>query len=333
MTPHGYIAVNAVHGNSSEGNAVADNAARRPAPDEKVAAARLSLYSNIFLTGIKLAAGLLSGSVSVLSEAAHSASDLLASSIALVSVRVANLPPDEEHPYGHGKAESLSTLAEAVLLLFAAAWIIYEAITRLVAGAGPRRLGWGIAVMAISAVVNLLVVRTMFRVARQTDSLALHADAENHRADIYTAAGVLAGLVLVRITRRSLFDPILAIGVSMLIVRAAWRLIWGALGPLMDTKLPRSDVDRVRKVLDSEPGVLGYHRLRTRKSGSVRHVDAHVQMDDDMTLREAHDLTERVEDRIRQELPNTEVTLHTEPYRAELRHQHENHGGPPPGNG
>jgi len=170
----------------------------------------------------------------------------------------------------------------------------------------------------------------MLRVARQTDSLALHADAENHRTDIYTAVGVLVGLLLVRITGRSLFDPILAIGVSLMIVRAAWTLVRGALAPLMDTRLPREDVDLVRRVLDSEPGVLGYHRLRTRKSGSVRHVDAHVQMDDDLTLREAHDLTEMVEDRIRNSLPNTEVTLHTEPYRAEQQHQHEDHGGPPP---
>jgi cation diffusion facilitator family transporter len=182
------------------------------------------------------------------------------------------------------------------------------------------------AVMGIAAVVNILLVRYLLRVARRTDSLALQADAENHRADITTSLGVLVGLALVRITGRGFFDPALAIVVSLMILRTAWRLTWGALPPLMDTQLSPEDVNVVRHVLEAEPGVRGYHKLRTRQSGAVRHVDAHVLLEDDLPLREAHELTEKVEDRIREELPNAEVILHIEPYHAEQQHQAQEHG-------
>ncbi len=293
---------------------------------DRMAAARLSLVSNLFLTGIKIGVGLLTGSVSILAEAAHSLSDLLASALTLVSVRAAERPPDDSHPYGHGKAESLSALAESLLLFLAAGYIVYEAVGKLKVKAGPQRLDWGLAVMATAALVNVFVVRFMFRVARQTGSQALHADAENHRADIYAASGVFVGLLLVRLTGLGIFDPILAIFVSFLILRTAWILAREALAPLMDSQLSPEDVDIVRHALDSDSSVLGYHKLRTRQSGSARFVDAHVLMDDDLTLWEAHELTEGVEERVRALLPNTEVTFHTEPFHAEQRHQQEEHG-------
>jgi cation diffusion facilitator family transporter len=299
-------------------------------PGEKVAAARLSIYSNALLTVAKLMVGVFTGSVSVLSEAAHSASDLVASSIAFFSVRIADLPADEEHPYGHGKAESLSSMAEALLIFGAAAYIIFEAVHRLVSRESPHRVDLGLAVMGVSVVANTLVARYLFHVARKTDSLALEADAEHLRTDVYTSVGVIVGLALVRLTGLSWIDPAMAICVALIIIHAAWRLTRGSLDPLMDTQLPQEDTDAVRAVLDHEPKVLGYHKLRTRKSGSARYVDAHVMMDDNMSLLEAHDLTETLEDRIREQLPNTEITLHTEPYDAERRHQYEHHGGPHP---
>lgn len=298
---------------------------------DKVAAARLSILSNTLLTIGKLVAGVLSGSVSVLSEAAHSATDLLASWIAFFSVRIADQPADEGHPYGHGKVESLSGMAEALLIFGAAAYIVYEAVDRLIHRAGPPRPDIGIGVMLASVIVNSLVARHLYQVARRTDSLALEADAEHLRTDVFTSVGVLAGLILGRLTGWPLLDPIVAIAVSLLIMSAAARLMRGAVAPLMDERLSADEVEAVRTVLDNEPAVRGYHKLRTRKSGSSRYVDAHVLMDDHMTLLEAHDLTECLEDRIRGELPNTEVTLHTEPYHAEQRHQYEQHGAPPPG--
>lgn len=288
-------------------------------------AARLSLGSNLTLLLLKLGVGLMSGSVSVLSEAAHSGSDLIASALTLFSVHIVDLPPDEEHPYGHGKVEGLSTLGQGLLLTGVTAYIVYEAIHRLLHHEAAPKVGWGMAVMGVSAIINVFVVRVVRRVAQQTDSLALEAVSKDHLADIYAAGGVLVGLILVHITGQSFFDSLLALAVASLILHSAWSLLRDGSRLLMDTQLPLEEVKAVRRILDDEPSVLDYHKLRTRKSGSVRLVDAHILLDDDLTLLQAHDLTEAVEDRIRAALPNTEVTLHMEPYQAEQQHQKQIH--------
>ncbi len=296
----------------------------------KVRAARVSIYSNTTLVLLKLVAGVLSGSVSVVSEALHSASDLLASFIAFFSVRVSDRPADEDHPYGHGKIESVSGLAEALLIFAAAGYIIYEAIEKLITQVPIAHLEAGIVVMGISAGANVLVARYLFRVADATDSLALKADGEHLRTDVLTSAGVMVGLILARITGWAILDPIVAIVVALVILHAAWVLSRSAMEPLLDKQLPDTDLTVVREILDSSTGVRGYHKLRSRKSGSSRLIDAHVMMDDNLTLLEAHDLTERIEDLIRERLPNVEISLHTEPFEAEQVHQFERHGGPPP---
>ncbi|RYX82925.1 cation transporter [bacterium] len=295
---------------------------------EKELAARLSLGSNLTLLIVKLAVGFLTGSVSVLSEAAHSASDLFASILAVVSVRVVDMPPDEEHPYGHGKAEGISTLAQGVLLSLVASYIIYESVKKLSEPHETQHMEWGMVVMAASALINIFVVRFVLRIAKKTNSLALIAVSKDHMADIYAAIGVLIGLVLVRVTGKTFFDPIMAIAVALLIFRSAWHLFSEATHILMDTNLPPEDVERVRQILEDEPKVLGYHKIRTRQAGSVRHVDAHILLDDNSTLLEAHDLTEEIEDRIRAILPGAAVLLHTEPYHAEQEHQIRDHGTP-----
>jgi cation diffusion facilitator family transporter len=307
----------------------------RPAGSEarrrKTSAARLSIASNTALVLLKLGVGFATGSVSVLSEAVHSASDLLAAGIAFFSVRASDTPPDAEHPYGHGKMEALSGLAESALIFAAAACIIYEAGLRLIRPAPqPPQVAAGIAVMGFSTLLNFYLSRYLRRVAQETDSLALEADAEHLRTDVLTSVGVLAGLALVRVTGQAWFDSVSALLVVLLILHAAWRLSRDALRLLMDVRLPAGEEAAIQEVLETEPRVLGYHKLRTRKSGSQRHVDVHVQMDDDCTLVEAHDLAEELEDRMRAVLPQIQVNIHIEPYRAEMRHQHEAHGAPPP---
>jgi len=292
---------------------------------EKIKAARFSIFSNTTLTVLKLGVGLITGSVSVLSEAVHSGSDLMASWIAFFSVRQSDLPADDKHPYGHGKVESLSGMAEAFLIFAAAIYIVYEAILKILHHTTPQRLDLGIGVMAVSVAMNFYIARYLFRVAKKTDSLALEADAEHLRTDVYTSLGVLIGLALARLTGYYLLDPIVAILVAMMIFHTAWRLTMSAVESLMDTQLPISDVGAVKEIFEIEPRVLGYHKLRTRKSGSFRYIDAHILLDDKLSLPQAHDLTEEMEDRIRARLPNTEVTLHTEPYEAENRHLHEHH--------
>lgn len=297
---------------------------------EKVRAARLSVVSNTILVILKFVVGTLTGSVSIVSEAFHSMSDLLASWIALITVRVSDAPADEDHSFGHGKFESLSGMAEALLILGAAVYILYESWHKLLSGEAPERVDLGIVVMGFSAVANWLIAGYLFRVARKTDSLALEADAEHLRTDVWTSLGVVIGLALYLWTGKVWFDPLVAIGVALMMLAASLRLIRQAADPLVDAALPEEEVESVRRVFREDSRVLGFHKLRTRKSGSSRHVDAHVQLHDDMTLLEAHEVTEELEDRIREALPKTEITLHTEPFHAEMRHQHEAHGGPSP---
>lgn len=208
-----------------QGQAGADAAEResKVVRARKTRAARLSVASNAAFVVVKLVVGLSSGSVGVLSEALHSATDLVASGIAYFSVRQADAPPDDDHPYGHGKIESVSGLAEALLIFIAAAVILYEAIHQLAAPAPEETppVGAGLVVMTLSIVVNVALSRHLRRVATETDSLALQADSEHLRTDVVTSIGVLVGLILVRVTHRAWFDPVTAILVALLILRTS----------------------------------------------------------------------------------------------------------------
>jgi cation diffusion facilitator family transporter len=279
----------------------------------KTGAAWLSVGSNALLVLLKLAAGLFTGSISVLSEAAHSAVDLFAAAIACFAVRVAERPADPEHPYGHGKVENLSAVIEAALIFGAAAYIVYEAYGRLFAPPPIRRVDLAFGVMGVSAVLNWLVSRHLLHVARKTDSPALLADAHHLSVDVYTSAGVMGTLLLMRITGQPLLDPIIALLLAGLIVKVAWELTQEAGGGLLDTRLPPAEIGRLRAVLDGDSRVIGYHRVRARRSGAHRHIDLHLLVDPEMSLRDAHHLAEEVEDRIRAELAHVSIVTHVEP--------------------
>lgn len=293
------------------------------APD-KVKAARLSIISNAVLVCLKLSVGLSIGSVAVVSEAIHSATDLVASIIAFFAVRVSDAPPDPEHPYGHGKVESISGVLEAILILIAGGYIIYEATRALLAHRESEHVTWGIGVMAFSAVVNFFIARYLFRVAHATDSLALEADAHHLQIDVWTSVGVVAGLALVAFTGNPLFDPAVALMVALFILKTGWDILRRAFAPLVDERLPEEEIRQVEELMVNNPNILGWHKLRSRKSGSHRHIDVHIQVDDDMSLRDAHQLTEDLEDDIRATLPNVHVVIHTEPFEEEKRHHQEN---------
>jgi cation diffusion facilitator family transporter len=305
--------------------------------NKKIVAARLSIASNATLVLLKLIVGITSGSISILSEGFHSASDLLAAGIALMAVRIADLPPDERHPYGHGKAESLSGLAEALLIFVAAGYIVYEAINKIRAPhhATHSSLNIGLLLMAFSAIINTVLSTHLFRIAEQTESLALKADAEHLRTDVITSIGVFVGLLLVRVTENNIFDPLTALVVALFILKTTWNLAKDALNLLLDERLPEGEEGKIRQILDQDSLVLGYHKLRTRKAGAHRYADVHVQIDDNSTLIEAHQITEEIEDKIRAVFPSMSVSIHIEPYHIEMKHQREVHGvhyekSPPP---
>lgn len=281
---------------------------------EKIRAARISVLSNSLLVSIKLVVGILMGSVAVLSEAIHSGLDLLASIIAYYAVGKSGMPADERHPYGHGKWENVSGVVEALLILAAAVYIIYEAVSRLIQGSEIEHLGLGTAVMAVSALVNWFVARYLFSVARKTSSVALEADAWHLRADVYTSLGVLVGLGLIAVTKITILDSVAAIAVALLIIKSSIQLTINAMGDIFDVRLPAEDEAKIREVLSGHEGsCINFHRLRSRKSGSIRFIDMHLVVPRKWSIEEAHKVSDTIEQEIRQALPNTQVIIHVDP--------------------
>jgi cation diffusion facilitator family transporter len=281
---------------------------------EKVKAARWSIVSNSSLVVVKLVIGVLMGSVSVLSEAIHSGLDLLASIIAYYAVGKAGKPADERHPYGHGKWENVSGVVEALLILAAALYILYEAGMRLTKGSQVDHIGLGTAVMAISAIVNWFMSGYLFRVAKKTRSIALEADAWHLRADVYTSAAVLGGLIALSLTGISQLDSIVAIAVALLIIKSSIDLTKTAIGDIFDQRLPAEDEGKIREVLSRhERECIGFHRLRSRKSGAIRFIDLHLVVPRAWSIEEAHTLGDTVEKEILEELSSTQVIIHIDP--------------------
>lgn len=282
----------------------------------KSRAASVSIASNSCLIAFKLVVGLLSGSISIISEALHSSSDLVAAIIAFYAVRKAAKPADRDHPYGHEKIENVSGVVEALLIFLAAIVIIYEGIKKLLDGVHIEHVWLGVGVMAVSALVNLAVSRKVLSpAARKTDSAALEADAAHLLTDVFTSAGVAFGLLLVQITGIKLFDPIAAITIALLIISTAYRLVTKSTRVLLDETLPDDELEVIRACVSEHRGELitGYHQLRTRRAGSRRDIDLHVTVDERMTVTEAHDVAEHIEADIRACVPNADVLVHVEP--------------------
>jgi cation diffusion facilitator family transporter len=281
----------------------------------KSGAAALSIVSNSILIALKLAAGAITGSIAILTEAIHSLVDLVASVIAFVSVRKADEPADADHPYGHEKVENLAAAIEGMLILVGAGIIVYEATRRLVEGSAVESLGVGIAVMGISVVANLVVSGVLSRRARIDESPALEGDAAHLRTDAMTSAGVLVGLALVEITGAASFDSITALIVAAAIVWAGIRIIRRSSGVLVDAALPAAEMDRIEAAIAAArtSEVAGYHKLRARRAGNRRHIDFHVQYRSGTTLERAHDLAHEMRGSIEAEIPHAEVLIHVEP--------------------
>ena len=279
----------------------------------KSRAAGLSVLSNTLLTLLKLAVGLLSGSVSILSEAIHSSNDLLAAIIAFVSVSRSDRAADAEHPYGHGKIEGISSAIESALIVGAAIWIVVEAVKKILHPEPVEHLGLGTAVMVFSGIVNVLVARHLMAVGKAQDSLALQADAHHLSTDVYTSLGVGAGLLAVWITGYAIIDPLAAIAVAGLILKIGVSLTIESAEHLLDRAWPADEVARASAILGGHEAVLDVHNLRTRKSGSRRLLDAHLVMRGHLTLREAHDIVNDLEAALHAEWPAVAPTIHVEP--------------------
>ncbi|HEU4658752.1 MAG TPA: cation diffusion facilitator family transporter [Capillimicrobium sp.] len=283
--------------------------------DVKQRAAALSVASNSLLIVLKFVAGIVTGSVALLAEAMQSVIDLVASVVAYVSVRKADEPADENHPYGHEKIENLAAAIEGVLILVGSGIIAFEAVRRLVDGGEVERLGFGIVIIALTIVVNLAVSYVLHRRARETGSPALEGDAAHLRTDALTSVGVLVGLVLVQITDAAWLDPVVALLVAAAIVATGVRLVLRSGRVLVDEALPSEELDVIREAVVSfgPRGVVGFHKLRARRAGARRLVDLHVQFRSGTTLEEAHATAHELQDDIRARLGEVDVLIHIEP--------------------
>jgi cation diffusion facilitator family transporter len=278
----------------------------------KVSIARLSIISNTLLILMKLAVGLISGSVSILSEAIHSSMDLIAAIIAFFSVRVSDNPPDSRHPYGHGKIENISGVIESLLIFIAAVWIIYEAVKKLLgAKIELDSIALGSIIMFISAAVNVFVSRRLYKVARATNSVALEADALHLRTDVYTSLGVAIGLGLIIVTGINWFDPVIAILVALFIVKEAYSLMVKAFTPLLDTAWNNDEIKELETTLNKLE--VSYHDLRTRVAGNYRFVDIHIQIPEDVSVGKAHNYCDKIENELTGMYNNLTVNIHVEP--------------------
>ncbi len=281
-------------------------------------AAKISVYSNTFLLIMKIIVGGLINSVSVLSEAIHSGMDLLAALIAFFAVSQSEKPPDEEHQFGHGKFENVAGFVEAILIFGAALWIVWEAAQKIITKEPVAEPLWGLAVMMISGTVNIVVSSVLMKTARSTDSVALEADAWHLRTDVYTSFGVGLGLFLLLITGFQIFDPLLAIGVALLIIKASFELMKKAFFPLLDTCLPEDEIMAIKKILERHCNdYVEFKNLRTRKAGSERHIDFHLVVPGNCTVSEIHELCQQIERSIQESFPGASVLIHLEPGEGE----------------
>jgi cation diffusion facilitator family transporter len=300
----------------SQSVAAADNHACR----EKQRAAASSVGAAVGLTSMKIVVGLLTGSLGILAEAAHSGFDLLAAAMTYFAVRFSGKPADREHPYGHGKIESLSALFETLLLLGTCLWIVYAATNRLI----TRRVEvevtfWSFAVMGISIVVDFSRSRMLYRAARKHKSQALEADALHFSTDIWSSAVVIVGLAAVAIGDRlegldflDHADAVAAIMVGVVVLQVSVKLGLRTIYTLLDTA-PAGLEDQIVAAVQSLPSVANCHRVRIRHAGPQVFVDLHVLVDGQQSLREAHDLTEQIEQTILKIAPDADVTVHPEP--------------------
>lgn len=290
---------------------------------EKKLAAGLSITSNAVIILLKFAAGVISGSISIISEAIHSMSDFLASVLTFFAVMKSSEPADKEHPFGHGKYEDMSGFIEGGLIIFAALYIIYESCKKLFLNhTFEVDTTLGIAVMLFSVIANFFVSSILFKVAKKSNSISLFADGEHLRTDIYSSLGVMAGLILIKITGIHILDPIIAILVALFIFKAGFSIAKETLNNLLDGSLPCEDLKLIEDIINSYDNkhVKGYKNLKARRSGPSKDIEITILFPNDMTIDECHNICDEIEELIEQKLGHVTIMIHAEPENCNKQH-------------
>lgn len=285
-------------------------------PNPKIRAARVSVATATGLATVKLAAGLLTGSMAVLASAIDSILDIVMSGVNFLAIRHADQPADESHPFGHGKFETIATMIQATFIALSGAWIMYESIIRLIEGSVIAHLGGGISVLLLSTVASFAVSRYLRRVAAETDSPALQADSLHFSMDVYTNLALVIGLVLLGAFDLPQLDPILSILVAAYILFEALKLVRQSMGDILDEQLPEQVRREVVRLVEAHRGdLLDFHNLRTRRAGSQKIMDFHLTVCKHLSVEEAHDIADHLEKRIQEEIRGADVIIHIEPCR------------------
>lgn len=291
-----------------------DSTTKRSNSGARRSAALLSLVGAIVILALKFGAYALTLSVGLLSDAAESLVNLVAAVVLIWALNVSATPPDYRHPYGHTKAEYLSSVLEAALILLAAAGIGWLAFQRLVAPVELDNVGIGLGVAAVAAVLNGGLALVLSRVAREQNSDALRANARHLLTDVLTSAGVIVGVLLVGATGWQFLDPVVALVVAVNIVAVGVGVMRRSLSRLLDERLPEGEEAEILAVLDSRPAILGYHRLRTRRSGRARFAEVDVFVAPSTTVAAAHELMVELERAVEARLGDIDMTVHAEPF-------------------
>lgn len=274
----------------------------------------LSIAAALITLSLKMVAYALTGSVGLLSDALESLVNLAAAIMALAMLHVAAQPPDDDHAYGHTKAEYFSSALEGLLILVAAAGIAWTALPRLFDPQPIEQVGLGMAISVGASLVNLWVSRVLFKAGKQYHSITLEADAHHLMTDVWTSGGVLIAVALVAATGWYILDPVIALLVAANIVWTGMHLMYRSVTGLMDTALPPEELAAIRRILDSyhDRGAR-YSELRTRQSGASKFITVHVQVPGEWSVQQGHDLLDAVEAEIANALPNTHILTHLEP--------------------
>ena len=279
---------------------------------EKRRVAGFSVLAAVFLTSFKLIIGVLTGSLGILAEALHSGLDLIAALITYFSVRISDKPADSDHNFGHGKIENFSAFMETILLLITCVWIVYEAISRLSSGQTHIEVSvWSYVVVLTSIVIDFSRSRALYNVARKHNSQALEADALHFSTDIWSSAVVLFGLACANFGWY-FADSVAAMGVAFIVLFVSYRLGRRAVDVLLD-RAPATVINQIKDVLNSIPEIRYFHDLKVRNSGADTFVNVTVHLDPEISLREAHGISDMVEQEICKKVQRCEVQIHYEP--------------------
>lgn len=287
--------------------------------NKKKFASVVSVTSNTVVIAAKLVVGILSGSISIISEAVHSFADLLAAVITFFAVSRSSKPADKDHPFGHGKYEDVSGFVEGSLIILAGVFIILEASKKLIEGTEINTEPMlGIYVMAFSALVNFVVSSYLLKVAKECDSISLYADGQHLRTDIFSSLGIMAGLILIKITGLGILDTIIALIVASIILKTGYSITKETLNDLLDGALPACDVEKIEHILQTNQGIKGYKNLRTRKVGHHRNMEATLFFDPELKISECHKICDDIEREIGKQFKDIAVNIHLEPAVVEI---------------